>query len=177
MHTPGGFVGLCVLLLSATSAAAQAGTGAVVGRVTDAQSGAPLEGAEVVVVGHGRSALSRSDGSYVILGVPPGTVTVRAERFGYAPFEREATVRTSDSAVVDLALSIRPFDLDELIVTGTATAAAEGARQREIGYTVARVQVEQRTAYKPTLSDFLQGAAVGIEVTGGSGEASQATTV
>ncbi|HSW29144.1 MAG TPA: TonB-dependent receptor [Longimicrobiales bacterium] len=168
-----GFAGLCALLLTATSAAAQAGTGAVVGRVTDAQSGAPLAGADVVVVGHGRSALSRSDGSYVILGVPPGTVTVRAERFGYAPFEREATALTSDSVVVDLALSIRPFDLDELIVTGTATGAAQGARQREIGHTVARVQVEQRTAYKPTLSDFLQGAAVGIEVTGGSGEASQ----
>ena len=124
MRTPGGFAGLCVLLLSATSAAAQAQTGAVVGRVTDAQSGAPLEGAEVVVVGHGRSALSRSDGRYVILGVLPGTVTVRAERFGYAPFEREATVRASDSVVVDLALSIRPFDLDELIVTGTASGRA-----------------------------------------------------
>jgi outer membrane receptor protein involved in Fe transport len=70
---------------------------------------------------------------------------------------------------LDLALSVLPFNLDELIVTG----AAVGTRQREIGHTVTSLEVEQRSAYKPTLSDLLQSAAVGIEVTGGSGEAGQ----
>jgi TonB-dependent starch-binding outer membrane protein SusC len=156
-----------LLLLRAMPACAQTGT--ITGRVTDAQSGMPLDGVEVMVVGRNLAGLSRSDGRFLITSVPQGPSTLRAERIGYAPLERTAIVPAGAAIAVDFALTVRPFDFDEIVVTGTPS----GARQREIGHTVTRLEVEELSAREVTLSDFLQGAAVGVEITGASGEAGQ----
>jgi TonB-dependent starch-binding outer membrane protein SusC len=160
---------LLLLAISATIAEVRAQTGSIVGQVTDVVSGAPLEGAEVRVVGQPFSALARSDGRFLIPGVPSGPLMLRAHRVGYAPVTREILVPGHAPLVIDFGLSAQPLDLEGVVVTGVPT----GARQREIGHTVTRLVLPQRSPPRPTLSDVLQGAAVGVEVTGGSGEAGQ----
>ena len=59
--------------------------------------------------------------------------------------------------------------MDEIVVTSEAGIR----RGREIGNTVARLEIDEVLDRPSTLSDFLQGAAVGVEVTGGSAEAGQ----
>src|SRR5687768_14880749 len=55
-------------------------TGRIVGRVTDAQSGAPIGEAQVFIPGTGLGGLTRANGAFVILEVPAGPREVRAER-------------------------------------------------------------------------------------------------
>lgn len=57
--------------------------GRIVGRVSDAQTGAGIANVTVEVVGAGVGALSDADGRYLITGVRAGAVALRAECIGY----------------------------------------------------------------------------------------------
>ncbi|WP_420453888.1 carboxypeptidase-like regulatory domain-containing protein [Rubrivirga sp.] len=58
----------------------------VVGRVTDAETSAPLVGANAVVVGTSRGAAARADGRFALDSLSVAQ-TVRFGFVGYAPFE------------------------------------------------------------------------------------------
>ncbi len=68
---------------------AQGGTGTLAGRVT--ASGEPVAGAAVLVVGTGRGAQTRADGSYRIT-VPAGRYEVRTRLIGYSSGRDSATI-------------------------------------------------------------------------------------
>ncbi len=57
--------------------------GKIRGKVTDAGTGEPLVGANVVVVGTQMGAASNVSGEFVILNVPAGTFTIRTSYVGY----------------------------------------------------------------------------------------------
>ncbi|MCX6141638.1 MAG: carboxypeptidase-like regulatory domain-containing protein, partial [Ignavibacteriales bacterium] len=61
----------------------QAQTGKVRGKVTDKETGEPLIGANVVVVGTSLGAATNIDGDYVINPVTVGTVDVTVTYIGY----------------------------------------------------------------------------------------------
>lgn len=84
-HIGWGRVVRALALVSATllvSRAAEAQTGKISGLVTDAATGNPIEGAQVVVQGTGYGAVSNANGRYFIISVPPGTYTLQARRIG-----------------------------------------------------------------------------------------------
>jgi outer membrane receptor protein involved in Fe transport len=58
-------------------------SGKISGKVTDAGTGEPLVGANVVIVGTQMGAATNVSGEYVILNVPTGTYTLRATYVGY----------------------------------------------------------------------------------------------
>jgi hypothetical protein len=58
-------------------------TGKIKGKVTDRETGEPLPGANVLIVGTTFGAASDFDGEFVILNVPPGVYTVKATFIGY----------------------------------------------------------------------------------------------
>jgi outer membrane receptor for ferrienterochelin and colicin len=58
-------------------------TGRVAGKVTDKQTGEPLIGANVIIVGTSLGAASDINGDYIIRQVSPGNYTVRASYLGY----------------------------------------------------------------------------------------------
>lgn len=157
------------IFVAANPAAVSGQAGTIIGRITDGHSSEPVSGAILVVEGSERAASSQGDGLVVLEGVPTGTRALRVERIGYRPARRVGLVPDRDTLFVEFALMPAPFSLDELVVTGTA-----GARgNREVGNSVTRLEIDEVTDRPATLSDFLQGAAVGIEVTGASGEAGQ----
>jgi hypothetical protein len=55
------------------------------GRVTDKQTGEPLIGANVILEGTSLGAATDVNGYYVVLGIPPGTYTVKVTYIGYQP--------------------------------------------------------------------------------------------
>ncbi len=61
-------------------------TGKIDGKVTDAQSGQPLPGVNVVVVGTNMGAATSKDGFFVILNIPPGTYALKFTMIGYGPY-------------------------------------------------------------------------------------------
>src|SRR5688572_15170376 len=64
-----------VVLLFVPSAARAQTLGSIIGRVIDARSEAPLQGAAITVVGTNLRALSGTDGRFIIGSVPPGERT------------------------------------------------------------------------------------------------------
>ena len=75
-----------VVLFGAGALAAQGTTGKIEGTVRD-QAGAPVAGAQVLIVGSAFAGVSNEQGYYFINNVPAGLVTLRAQYIGYAPAE------------------------------------------------------------------------------------------
>src|ERR1700712_1041588 len=90
------------------------------GTVTDSSSHAPVPGAQIVAVGTTRGALTDSAGAYT-LRIPPGSVTIRVQRIGYAPAQRTVTATLDGTATADFVLRAVSTVLSEVVVTGYGT--------------------------------------------------------
>jgi iron complex outermembrane receptor protein len=138
--------------------AAQAPSGTIRGRVTDAATQQPLAGATVSA--GTRGALTAADGRYVITGVPAGSDSVRARMLGYAPLVQPFTVSGGDTVVVDFALTQQAVGLSEIVVTGYGA-------QRAGNITGAVKQVssaEFNTGRIVTPQALIQGKVAGVQV-------------
>src|SRR5690606_2889521 len=154
-------------LLAAPASAQQ--TGQVTGRVLDAQSGAPLSEVQVYISGLQLGSLSRADGRFIILNVPAGQHELTAERIGLTTATQSVNVTAGGTATVEFRLESAALGLDEIVVTGTAGSA----RRREIGNSISQLDVAE-VPYQPVaVTELLQGAAPGIELTGGGGQLGQ----
>jgi iron complex outermembrane receptor protein len=114
-------LGLLLLWLLVPLAGAQNAT--VRGTVTDAQDGAPLPGANVVVLGASGNmvtgAATNLDGEYQIAGIPAGTYTVRGRYVGYQDTDVSVTLAAGEVRTVDLQLSQTGFELNTVIITAS----------------------------------------------------------
>ena len=103
--------------------------GEIEGVVRDAETGAPLAGAFVSVVGTGTLAVTHGDGSFHLTGIAEGSYTLRVERLGYRSSTRVVDVG-DESAVVVIELTTSPIALQGMVVTATISerGAAEALR-------------------------------------------------
>ena len=132
--------GLCATLLTAGWLSAGAAgllaqnTLTLHGRVR-AADGKPLATAQVAVVnretGQQRSAITSADGTYTIVGLPPGAYHVRLTLLGYRAQERDIELLVGQRASLD-------FELQEAAVT---IAGVEVTHQREPAFEVQRNDV------------------------------------
>jgi outer membrane receptor protein involved in Fe transport len=109
---------MMLVLLVAISAQA-ATTGKIAGKITDKESGEPLPGVSVLIVGTTVGAATNVQGEYFIINVPPGNYSLRATLVGYRPVEAK-NVQVS----VDLTTS-QDFQLSsQAVEMGTVTVEA-----------------------------------------------------
>lgn len=109
---------------------AEAQTGKIAGIVTDAETGAPIEGVQVRVVGTGYGAITSSNGRYFIISVPPGSYTVQSRRIGYQTAEQVGVeVRIDVTREINFALN------SAVGVLATQTIVAQAAPLVEAGIT------------------------------------------
>ncbi len=106
----------CALLpLVGFEAAAQ--TGVISGKVTNAGSGAPIEGAQIQASGAQRyGAISGADGSYRLVNLPDGTYTLVVRVIGY---DTRTITDVRAGSTLDIALTPRPIQLNETVVTAS----------------------------------------------------------
>ena len=98
-----GLLALCIVLAGFSLLYAQ-DPGRITGMVRTVD-GEPLGHANVVVTGTAYGAASRSDGSFSIENVPPGTYTVKAMMMGYtADVAEHVVVRAGRSTDIEFAL-------------------------------------------------------------------------
>jgi outer membrane receptor for ferrienterochelin and colicin len=122
------------VLLLVVPAAAQTGTGTVVGRVVDAETGNALPGAQVVVVGTERGALAGVDGRFLVLKVPAGTRALQVTYIGHATKTVEGiSVPVGRSVVQNVSLASSAISVEGITVSaarerGTVTAALNAQR-------------------------------------------------
>ena len=170
-----------IVLLSACAACALvalprpvvAQSGQLVGQVTDALTGRSVSEAQVFVVGTGVGMVTRSDGRYLLLEVPVGTFTVRVERIGMRTATQEVTVTAGETVTLDFVMETQALGLDELVVTGTAGAA----RQREVGSSVASVNLSDLPEPVISVDQALAARAPGVTSLRSSGMAGSGSQI
>jgi hypothetical protein len=92
-------------------------TGKIAGTIVDKETGEPLPGANIVVVGTKLGASADVKGQYTILYVPPGTYSVQASFIGYGKVTvNEVRVYIDQTARIDIALEEETIQLGEAII-------------------------------------------------------------
>ena len=109
-----GVAGLCMATLTPSDLVAQAATGVVEGRVTEAATGRPLDNVQVVIAGTSVGGATNETGSYRIVGVPARQVEVRARRIGYAPLSQSVVVTAGQSVTADFRLQVSILQLEQI---------------------------------------------------------------
>ncbi len=82
-------------------------------------SGAPLELAEVEIVGLDRRAVTTATGGYRLADIPPGKYWVTVRRIGYVPFRVALTLASGSTRQIVFQLDRQPQHLADLEVTAT----------------------------------------------------------
>lgn len=113
---------IAMILTGALAAApASAQTGKIAGTVTDAATGEPLPGVNVVIDGTTQGTATNLEGRYVIIGVRPGAYTISASFVGFAVERKEGVGVSIDlTTTVDFSLREEVFEGEEVIVTAEA---------------------------------------------------------
>jgi TonB-dependent starch-binding outer membrane protein SusC len=136
--------------------------GSVTGIVMEAGSQRPLAGAQVLVVGTGIGGVTNNQGRYLLTNVPDGEARLRVERIGYAVTTATVMVRPGETAVLDFALQERAIALDQVVVTGTASAT----EKRKIGNTLAVLDATKVAEVAPIrdFTELLQGRTAAVTI-------------
>jgi TonB-linked SusC/RagA family outer membrane protein len=130
----------------------------VTGQVVDAESGRPLSGVQVAVVGGVIGTLTDAQGRYV-LDVPAGRDSLSFAFIGYS------TVKRAVAAELNVSLRVQAVALEGVVVT----ALGIHREQRRLTYSAQAVSSDQLTKVPTTnLVSALQGNVAGIHVTNSS---------
>lgn len=100
------------ILLSSVAASA---TGIIKGRVTDRNSGEPLEGV-YVLYGRSQGVTTTSDGSFEIRNVT-GKITILFQFTGYETVTREVIVDNDETVILNISLETRIREIDQVVVS------------------------------------------------------------
>ena len=152
-------------ILWAGSLGAQA-TATIAGTVVDSTSRQPLTGVTVIVEGTQRGAVTGSDGTFRLIGVPTGTVSVRARRIGYISQAKTIVLGTSGTASVTFELPASASVLEGVVVTGYGS-------QRRVAVTGSIATIDANAANVGVISNvdqMIEGRAAGVNMVQNSGE-------
>ena len=104
-----------LLLLALPGVALAQNTGKLSGRVTDAETGDPLIGANVFLADIQRGAATDIDGNYTILGIPVGEYAVQYSYTGYQT-QTVTGVEISQGRTRTVDIDLAPESLGEVVV-------------------------------------------------------------
>ena len=143
-------------------------TGKITGKVVDATTAEPLIGVNIIVEGTGMGAATDIDGYYTIIGITPGTYSLKAGYISYS------TTRITDVKVmVDLTTEVIIQLQEEVLVGDVVTVVAKAPTVRkDVTSTSYRVSAEDIEALQvESLGDLinLQAGVVEGHFRGGRG--------
>ncbi len=143
------------------------GQNSVTGKVTDAVTGEPLLGANVIVQGISLGSATDADGVYRIANIPTdGSVTIIANYIGYASISQD--IDLSVTTTLDFALKRSAVGLDEVVVTGVAGEQ----RKKALGNVIASLNVDDllELAPRPDITNMISATIPGVRIMDNGGE-------
>ena len=148
------------------AAARAAPVGTVIGQVVSADSKAPIQGAQVSVLGTTLRASANAEGRFVLRNVPVGSHTLRVQMLGFAPKEQQVAVTAGGTATANFEMTDIPYAVAPVVVTALGIAREE----KSLGY--ATTSISAQTLEKipeATMMQALAGQSAGVAMTSGSG--------
>jgi TonB-linked SusC/RagA family outer membrane protein len=147
-----------LISLSASSLLAQR---TITGKITDAQTGDPLPGVNIVVQGTTRGTISDANGNYTIQ-VQPDDEALLFSFVGY----QDQTVSIGDQQTINVALQQEAEALEEVVVVGYGTI-----QKSDLTGSVSSVEGENLTEVSSANTlDALSGKLAGAQISSSSGE-------
>ena len=147
------------------------GTGKITGSVTDAETGDPLPGVNVILVGTTIGTVTDFDGNYTIINIPPGTYQVQYSLIGFTrTIIDNVRVNTDFTTRQDVVLSEEVIQCQEIVVVAerplvvkdqTSSAAVVTAEE------LSSLPVENFSEAVRLQTGVVQGADGGIHIRGG----------
>jgi hypothetical protein len=131
-----------ILLLLICAASVFAGTtGKIAGKVTDAETGEPLVGANVILLNTQLGASVDVDGDFYVLNIPPGTYTVEVSMIGYATTQlTDVKVFLDRTTPVNAQLGESVLETEEITVVAPRVAVKRDVSQSEISATADQIE-------------------------------------
>lgn len=106
-----------ILFFLGTSALFAGTTGKIMGIITDADTGEPIPGVNVVVKGQPFGAATDLDGAFIILNLPPGYYDLSAQMIGYGEVIQENIQVVSDRTVsVNFEMKVSLMETEAVVV-------------------------------------------------------------
>ena len=152
---------------------AQDSTGAVTGKVVDASTQQPLPSVEVAIAGSPHRMLTRSDGGFLLSGIPAGIHQLRATRIGYGPQVQDVTITPGGTVTANITMTPAAAILEAVVVTGYGT-------QRREAITGSVSTIDATAANRGVVTNvdqMIQGRAAGVEITQNNGEPGAGTQI
>jgi outer membrane receptor for Fe3+-dicitrate len=104
--------------------------GIIKGRITDQKSKEPLTGATVAVTGTNNAAATNLSGEYQFY-VNSGTVNLTVRYLGYKDTTLSVSLNSNELKVVNIAMSGRQRNLDNVVITGYTQGQAKALNQQK----------------------------------------------
>lgn len=117
-----------ILMLAVQTLAS--GKGTIKGFVRDAQTNAPLPGANVFLNGTGIGSSTDLDGYFTITNIPPGKYTLRVVYVGYRKIDMPVTIKANEVIVKKIKLHPQALQGEEIVVTSQASGQKAAINQQ-----------------------------------------------
>lgn len=127
----------------------------VTGRLVDAATDAPVEGAETWLRGTPYRMLTDGRGRFAFNGVPPGTYMLVTDHLAYGLKMDTLEVASGQELLVEMQVDNRPIEIAPLVVTTESSGPGEVARRRG-GIVISREQIEEVRQRSRDASDVLR---------------------
>lgn len=142
-------------------------TGDITGVVTEAETGEPLPGVNILLTDTNQGTAANPDGQYTLEEVPVGTYTLRATFVGFRAFTTEVTVEAGETVEQNIQMRTGAVGLDEVVVTGYGQQQTTGELTGSIS-TVSSDDIQNVPAQNA--GSLLQGRAAGVTISTTSGQ-------
>jgi len=139
-------------------------SGVLSGKVND-NNGAPVIGANIVA--GSRSSSTNADGTYVISGMPNGTVSVTVSYIGFKTIKKD--IQVNGETKLDFNLQEDSSNLEEVVVTGVVNPRAK--LKSSVSITTMDVKQVEQSAPRSTAEIFRTIPGIRSESSGGEGNA------
>ena len=155
--------------------AALAQSGSLAGSVTDATSGAPINGATVLIGGTALVGVTNDRGEYSIANIRPGLLLVSVQRIGFKAKGDSVRVAAGERVTKNFTLSATVSTLSEVVVTGVTG----NTQRRAQAAVVASLPVAELARQAPiaNVGDILQSRLPGVSVNASSGSAGSSKSI
>lgn len=134
--------------------------GTLQGKVVDYQSGAPLVGASVLVLGTGSQVLTDSVGMFILADLPPGRHLVVTESLGYDSRTDSVTVFSEETVGIEVRMATGALEIEGLVVTARSRFGEETLNVGKRLDIMTRAEIEPLLVRVRTAGDLLQNMAV-----------------
>ena len=130
---------LSILILLDVNSLSASMNAIIEGIVIDSETGEPLPGANVFIVGSSIGTATDSDGKYVILRLPPGFYKIRATYIGYEQQEKSIRVRLGQKVEVNFEMNHATVKGETVVVTAQAEGQLAAINQQRASYSIKNI--------------------------------------